>query len=299
MQKKFDIRFDFYSLIKADHALISFFDQTFDQGISKAVPYTAYWTPLRYMVLVKLSYLFDEPLLRKAWEARITRNNMVAEAMLVEVCEEVIQRVSVLPDARSREIITDAMTWVIQNPSETGYNIYDKKNGLQISPNLIGFQSVMFSIADTLKRRKAKASSIIVDRQSEFNNAQKYISDFYSSATHINCETGLGLPNFDLRNMPQVPITCTPGTNSVGLEIVDIYIWIFKRFTEKKELAPELLQLIQGQLHRGRYRELSLANIEKEWAEHFSKLPDVTKEQELMINEARQFDDIRRKSHLL
>jgi hypothetical protein len=98
LKKKFDLRFGFYSVAKADHALISFFDQTFDQGLNPALPWTAYWTPMRYVLLIKLACLFDEELLKKAWNARITTNNAKAEQQLVEVCKEVVNRVGVLPE---------------------------------------------------------------------------------------------------------------------------------------------------------------------------------------------------------
>jgi len=38
VKKKFDLRFDFYCIAKADHALISFFDQAFDQGMNLVRP---------------------------------------------------------------------------------------------------------------------------------------------------------------------------------------------------------------------------------------------------------------------
>ena len=87
VQRKYEITFDLYRVVKADHALICFFDQVFDQGLNPAVPWTAYWTPLRYILLIKLGYLFDEELLRKAWEARIDLNKQRANDTLVNVCQ--------------------------------------------------------------------------------------------------------------------------------------------------------------------------------------------------------------------
>jgi hypothetical protein len=45
LQKKHRIRFDVWQVVKRDHAIISFFDQVFDQGLNPVVPWTAYWTP--------------------------------------------------------------------------------------------------------------------------------------------------------------------------------------------------------------------------------------------------------------
>ena len=79
LQKKFDLRFDIYRVAKVDHALICFFDQVFDQGLNPAITWSGYWTPMRYLLLLKLSYLFDEQTLKKAWSARIELNDEKAE----------------------------------------------------------------------------------------------------------------------------------------------------------------------------------------------------------------------------
>ncbi len=69
LQKKHRIRFDIWQVVKRDHAIISFFDQVFDQGMNPVVPWTAYWTPLRYPLLINLARLFDDELAEKAWRA--------------------------------------------------------------------------------------------------------------------------------------------------------------------------------------------------------------------------------------
>jgi hypothetical protein len=182
IHKEFKIKFDIFSIVKADHALISFFDQVFDQGLNPAVTWTAYWTPLRYMLLLKLSYLFEEETLKKAWEARIERNDSKSEKLLSEICETLKNRVDIFPDERSRVLIFDILDWAQKNPSRIYYNTKSKKDILSITPNLIGFQLVMFNISERLLKFSKKASKITVDQQSQFNKAQKTLADFYASA---------------------------------------------------------------------------------------------------------------------
>lgn len=234
------------------------------------VPWHAYWTPLRYVLVFKVSLLFDEVLLKKAWKARIAINKKFAEKELVEVCQELLNRVHWLPDARSIEVITDTLNWAIKNPSEIHYHASSKENKLQISPNLIGFQSVMHGIAIRLENTKTEATKVVVDRQSEFNKAQKWISDLYRNTNKTDEPMGFGpgMPAMDLRHMPSVPIECTPGTDSSGLEIVDIYIWLFKRHMEGKQLAAELYPLIHGQAS-GMFNEISLQALMERWEKWF------------------------------
>lgn len=299
LKKKYNIVFDIYRIAKADHALISFFDQVFDQGLNPAVPWTAYWTPLRYILLIKITYLFDEELLKMAWEARILRNNKKAEKILQDVCKILLERVYILPDIRSKTIITDALRWAIKNPSEIGYNVTSNKDALQISPNLIGFQTVMHGIAERLKKNGKKASKIIVDQQSQFNSAQKFITEIYQKGRDISWLSGPGLPIMDLKHIPDVPIECISGTKSTGLEIVDIFIWIFKRHMENKELAPELYSIIKGQLYRGNYNEISINGLMERWGKWFDELPEPTKEQEKEARKIMEEQERRRQEHVV
>lgn len=140
LQKRLDLRFDIYCVAKPDHAVICFFDQVFDQGLNPAVSWTGYWTPLRYVLLLKVASLFDEALAARAWNARIDTNSPRAESELVRVCEELRSRVGNLPDARSRQLISDSLAWAAKNPERIYYNTKSKKDRLQVTPNVIGFR---------------------------------------------------------------------------------------------------------------------------------------------------------------
>ena len=88
--RKYDIRFALYKLVKLDYAVIQFFDQVFDQGLNPAVGWTTYWTPLRYVMLLKVAYLFDEELAEKAWAARTDKNDESSNAQLLDVCRSIL-----------------------------------------------------------------------------------------------------------------------------------------------------------------------------------------------------------------
>lgn len=274
IQKKFDLRFDFYRLKKTDHAVICFFDQVFDQGINPAVPWTAYWTPLRYMLLLRVATLFDEELLRAAWTARITVNNTKAEELLRGVCEKLIRRSTNLPDARTQEIVVDALQWTIENTGEINYNVRSKSDAVSVMPNAIGFQTVMIGIAQRLLKSSRKSVGVVVDQQSQFNKAQARTADWYAKLSERDLVNGPGLPALDFRGMPQSEITFSSGTESAGLELVDVYLWIFKRVFENKEIAPELAPLINRQMKVGRTDEISLNGLINRWEPVFQEIEE-------------------------
>jgi hypothetical protein len=49
--------------------------------------WTGYWTPLRYMLLLKVAALFDEELAQRAWKARIDIDDESSAIELVFVCK--------------------------------------------------------------------------------------------------------------------------------------------------------------------------------------------------------------------
>lgn len=295
LQSKLGLRFDLYRVAKPDHAVISFFDQVFDQGMNPAVTWTGYWTPLRYILLGKLASLFDERLAALAWTARLELNDEKSEAMLVQVCQELVERAPSLPDARSIELITDTLNWAAANPAKISYNANTKKDRLSIMPNIIGFQSVMLGIAARLTKTERKASRIVVDQQSQFNKAQRTLADFYAAARSIQFASGPGLPEVSFKGMPTIPIEFSSSGSSPGLELTDVYLWVFRRAMEEEELAPELYSLVKPQLHRGRTDEISLNAMMKRWSEYFENIPEPTAQ---MLEDGKEliaFDEARRR----
>jgi len=298
LHKQFDITLDVYKVLKPDYALFSFFDQVFDQGLNKAVPWVAYWTPLRYMLIAKLASMFDQPLLEQAWEARIEKNSIKSNKILQDVFSSLLQRIDCLRDARSREIIGDALKWASKYPEEIHYNIYSKDDKLQISPNLIGFQSVLHGISLRLEKSGAKAAGIIVDRQSEFNKAQEYIASFYTKNKHIPWEVGPGLPKMKLTHMPEIPITCTPGDEDTGLELVDVYLWLFKQHAEGKKGSEALRGLLEPLLKKGQTSEVSFNALMERWEPILFGGQEFTAEDIKRGEELLALQEIERKKHL-
>lgn len=107
--KQHDVRLSMFKVSKPDHAIISFFDQVFDSGVNDAVSWEHYWTPLRYALLFKVAHLFDDQLSQQAWAARREQNSARCNDQLTTICEQLIDRLGRLPDARSREIVGGAL----------------------------------------------------------------------------------------------------------------------------------------------------------------------------------------------
>lgn len=270
---KRDIRFSLYSIAKPDHAVITFFDQVFDADLNDAVPWHHYWTPLRYLLLMKVAHLFDEEVAKSAWTARQETNPAKTADTLRGVCNTLQERLGRLPDARSREIISGALTWAAANTFEIEYGSGNKSSALQTSPNLVGFQQVLQYIAYQAQKQSTEVREIVVDRQTQFNRAQGELADIYRQMRGHKNGLGPGMPVMDMTNMPEVPPVFRPGDESAGLELVDVVLWVAKRGAEGKALSPELAKMFNAFTKRGQTDEVSLRGIDRRW-EHLLDLPD-------------------------
>ena len=241
-------------------------------------------------------------LAKLAWQARITPSDSIALPLLQKVCGELRARVGRLPDARSRQIIGDALWWAESHPAEISFNVPSKKDMLQVTPNVVGFQSVMHGIAGRLKSKGKKASRIVVDQQSQFNKAQKTLADFYRSLRGFKSPMGPGLPIVDHTHVPDVSIEFSSSMNSCGLELVDIHLWIFKRAMEGASLPVELRALVHAHMRRSRAEEISLQAIAHRWERWFKDLPvmhEMSAQQIALGQETLWIDEARRMQALL
>ncbi len=88
------------------------------------------------------------------------------------------------------------------------------------------------------------------------------------------------MPVMELANLPLDPPEFCAGTTSVGLELVDVYLWIFKRWMEQDGVLPsEFMPLIDSQMERGGFDQVSLEAIIERWTEFLGKLPEPTERQ--------------------
>lgn len=270
---KHDVRFSLYKVVKPDHAVITFFDQVFDAGLNDAVSWHHYWTPLRYVLVFKVARLFDEETAKAAWAARQETNPARAAEALRSICARLKERLHLLPDARSRELISGALTWAATNPFEISYGAGNKDSALQISPNLVGFQQVLQYIGIHARKQSRRVRQIVVDRQTQFNRAQDELAEFYRRLVGHRQSMGPGMPDMDMTNMPTVPPVFRPGDESAGLELVDIVLWVAKRNEEEKALSPELAEMFNAFAKRGGTDEVSLRGLERRWS-FLLDLPD-------------------------
>ncbi|MDE0243935.1 MAG: DUF3800 domain-containing protein [Gammaproteobacteria bacterium] len=296
LQKKFRFSFDYYYIDKPTYALVLLFDAVFDAGLNKAVKWDLYWTPMRFAAIHFLAQLVDEELLKEAWTLCITKKGKVKPERIVDLLGDLKAR-TIRSDLQPRvkELFSDAFEFGIRNPLALDFGIFDKK---LVSPNAVGYQFVVRAIARRSRKRKWKGrTSIKIDRQQQFNNAQ--IQTHYNLARIAEglekaggavreaysfnpLYRDLDAKDVHLKELPIETPTVDSSEHSIGLQIVDLYLWITNRITNGHVLPPELSKVALLFIRNGVYDSISMEGMAQRLQEFEKMLPayeDLTDEQ--------------------
>src|ERR1017187_1880441 len=88
-----------------------------------------------------------------------------------------LARVPNLPDARARDIVTDALRWALTNPENFSTYLRDKINRNVHTPNIVAFINLMDGVSQASKTWKRPVREIVHYRQAEF---EKTLIDWHA-----------------------------------------------------------------------------------------------------------------------
>lgn len=296
LSKDKKISFDFYRLNKSDYPVLCFFDQVFDQGINPAMTWTGYWTPLRYVLLAELDKLFTKNLKIIAWSARLESKDTKCDEMVRDVCNQLLDKLQKIEDERIKVLLHDTLSWAIHNTRKLNFNAKSKRDKKFISPNLIGFQSAYFGVINRSKKAKRKILKVIIDQQHQFNSVQDYLAEIYRRVEGENYPLGWNIGEMDLRKTKMPLPTFSSSKSSYGLELVDLYLWLFKRYQEDKLNHPALIKFVDSQLKKAYFDEVSIKATTFRFKNWMRSLEPMTEEDYLRGQYFKELDEKRRTS---
>ena len=291
------------------NALVVLFDAVFDAGINDAVKWDLYWSPLRYPAIFNLTQIIDERLLKEAWALCTARKVKALSERVVALLRELKTRTEDSElDARTKELFADTFEFGIRNPLDLDFGVPHTK---LVSPNAVGFQFVVRAIAmRTRKARQRGPVSIKIDRQQEFNKAQIETHDRLTALAEglrrVNSEErkyyflhpllrDVDPKDLQLKGMPIKAPEVSPSGGSIGLQIVDLYLWTTNRLMRGEELPIGMQEVARLFLKDAVVDNISLEGMGHRWQEFEKGLvafEDLTEEELTM---ARQNVDEHRK----
>lgn len=275
LHRKMSFDFAICVIEKRTYAIAQLFDAVFDEGLNPAVPWAYYWTPLRFQLLHHLAHIVDDDLLRHSWSLSTERRVEHRYSDVVDLLKALSDRADVARlHPRIKEVMHDAFEYGMANPEKLDFGAPDP---LLISPNAVGFQFVFAEAAQQLRRKSVRAASLIaVDYQQQFNAAQH--ETYHSQGILVEglkrapkCERDFVLNHPLYRhmsrdrllppNLPGVQPQVLRNTQSIGLQITDIYLWLLNRVMRGDELPPGLARLAREILRRLRFDGIWMEGI--------------------------------------
>ena len=237
--KRDTIRFYIGKVDKRWFILCKLFDFLFDPVENRGARIQVYNVmPLRFFMLVKLSYIVEENDLREAWEAIRGSNVDESQKLLISVLRRISSRIDMLPDAGSREVIGETFAWAEKYPDELGICFKGRKLLLNHYPNVASFTPMMVAIEKQSKYWKSPVKRIVHDQQSQFQSAWRELHGIMGKAG--DGAFGLiGGPEISLRAAPGSSFVIGNSASSAGIQLADLVLWLLQRKVAGDDLGKE------------------------------------------------------------
>lgn len=169
-----------------------------------------------------------------------------------------------LPDARSREIIGDALNWALANPENFSTYMRGKSSRYGHSPNFVAFTNLLDGIERTSKRWGRPVREIVHDGQSQF---KKTLVEWHAIVSRPDL-VGVEPIRWPGEVEPHY-VSKTSGSNfrmateetSAGLQVIDVVLWLFKRMTDGKSIGQNSERLMQWVLQRAYQHDFSFDGV--------------------------------------
>jgi hypothetical protein len=289
-------------IVKRDLAVSKLVDTIFDNGENLAVPWQAYNArPLRYLLVFKIAALLDDELLAEFWGTLMERNKNLAYDRFRNVLREILARVHFLPDARSRELISEALTWALGNIEAIHVHSSSKAARYGHLPNMAAFTPVLRGIDRRSQQWGVSVDEIIHDRQSQFGFTLKELHKIYSSAKPKEVHWPFEDEPFTFFGAYGSKFKISDKKGSAGIQVIDIVLWLLRKTMQGESLPPKSSKFLNYVVSKAYGHVISLENMSKELSEVMQKLEEapITEEQLQKAQELLQISEERRKEAML
>ena len=257
-----DLRFVFTRLEKTHLATTKFVDTVFDSGINKAVsPLQCISRLLHLSVTRDVAELMDLRDKENYWRA-FKEGDCGRFCTVVERLEEAA-REQVL-DPRRKEILIDAFDWARRHPKRLLCNTATTLD----SPNSVSIALLVHALQQDAEDTGHQLARLIHDDTSEFGSA---IKATFGSLRGLKPPPSLPSALFSdcvQTDTLRCPIEMRSSKLTPGLQIVDVVLWIVKRYIDvgfkPSRTCQELVGLI---LERSRIAGFSQSELQREETE--------------------------------
>lgn len=220
-----DCQFVFTQLDKGFLAATKLTDTLLDSTSNMAVSFTHYFSPIRGLLELSLIPLLTFGDRKEFWAAYEKRDCKKFGKILETLQMRVIDQVK---DERTKELLSDALSWAIGHPDQ----VLIVKRQEWDSPNLIAFMSLVDEVRVIADEKHAREVKIHHDEQSQFGKSIQWTFDVMKDIEKVEKHSFLLTLKRRTDSSYKSPIEIISSKSSPGLQVVDIALWLIKRYSE-------------------------------------------------------------------
>jgi hypothetical protein len=270
--KDSDARFALSRVEKRYLLATKMFDAIFDSGENLGAATHIYMIrPLRLLLMFKLAAFVPEELAREFWVAMMAKNAGAAEAGLVKFCADVLAIIDQMPDKGAAERVRQAMSWAHDNPEAIYFHSAGKLMRHGHVPNTVGFGNLLDALENIAKRVGWKIRAIRHDEQSQFEAVLRFWHKMFANASPEAVEVMFG-EKFVMQKGYGSILQMVSSTDSFGIQVTDVLLWLFCRLSAKKEIGRESWRLMLHVFRRGRQNDFSFDGVERAALDRFGDM---------------------------
>ena len=262
--KAANARFFLSRLEKRFLAATKLIDTYFDCGENLAVPWQMYsLRKLRLLLTFKVASVLTEAIAQTVWDCLTAKREGTSIALFVEGAKALLGNAHYLPDARSQQVVTEAMQWAIDHPEN--FSIHTKRKAFRYShsPNFVAFTSLVMGIDEVSKAWSSPVREIVHDRQVEMQTTLRFHHEIVTNASERVFHWPGSAP-ISMRQVAGSALRMATEETSPGLQVIDVISWLFRRALTGEDIGSDGERLLQRVFRRGRQSDFSFTGVGEE-----------------------------------
>ena len=226
---------------------------------------------LRLLLVFKIARILTIEAAMKFWGSLTEKNRTKAYSLFLESLADLKENVSMLPDARSRELITQAIDWATENPESIYIHVNSKSVRAGHLPNMAVFPNLLEGIEKRSRLWNKSVVEIVHDRQSEFEKVLAEWHELYANAAP-DVITWTGGESHRLRRLNGSKFRISASHDSPGIQVADTMLWLFRKVLDTRPIGPNSSALMEYVFRRGYQNDLSFESVGSWLEKHFKEI---------------------------
>jgi hypothetical protein len=252
------------------------YDTYFDQGENLAVPWNLYWLKASKlsMTFAIAESILTEEIAQTVWECLTAKCEHMSKARFLEGAIALLERSQELRDPRTRQVVSEALQWAIDNPENFTTYTRDKVSRHGQSPNFVAFTGLMDGLEGFSKSWGRPVREIVHDEQSEFRRMLHDWHEIWFRPSLKDSEP-MRYPGEEPQSLSRAAgskFRMTTEDLSAGLQVVDVVLWLFKRTLDSKDVGPNCGALMNEVFKKALQNDFSFEGVRAHMNEKFGKV---------------------------